>query len=430
MVMPAARLFAMVERPDRTERELPEVVLDCLNLDLESSGGVARYTARLLDGLIRHARTTLPPRFHFQAVQVHSRGGPPAEEPGGPVHNRVSLRDAAKAVARQSLPPRVSLALGAVYRRSREIAGQLAPRSPAPSTAPGRGQLVHQVMQYVVGSTVERLAADHAAKVCVTIIDHQELFFPDFFTPTEVARRNASSEFFAGRSDHSFAISAFSKDVFCERYGVAPERVTVTHLAPDLHDPPSPADLQWARMHGRFVLYPAKPWAHKNHARLFAAVAACAGVLRSSGLHVLLTGGFTSAEVERVNAELSRQRIGDLVHYSGFVTEAQLYALYASAEWLVFPSLFEGFGMPVVEAMQMRCPVMASNLTALPEIAGDAAILFDPTRVTAITELLVAAARDELDRTALIERGEINARRFRWQDTVTRTLEGYARVLG
>lgn len=407
-----------------------EVLLDCLHLNLQDSGGVARYTARLQEGLVRHAVSGAPPRFRFEAVQVYPLSGADGEPAART--QRPSLGEAAKAVARDSLPPAMTRILGGAYRRLRSVAARTAGALPepfSPDAGPSRRRLVHQVMQYIVGSTVERLAADAATKICVTVIDHQELFFPDFFAAAEVARRHASSQFFARRSDHCFAISQFSKDVFCERYQVDPARVTVTHLAPDLHDAPSPSDLQWAREHGRYFLYPAKPWAHKNHARLFGAVSRCAKVLRSTGVRLVLTGGFAPEDVERVGVALAQHGIADLVRYTGFVTEAQLGALYAAAEWMVFPSLFEGFGMPVVEAMQMGCPVMASNVTALPEVTGDAAILFDATDVSALAELLSAAARAELDRGLHIERGTLNARRFRWQDTVARTIDGYAELL-
>ena len=121
-----------------------------------------------------------------------------------------------------------------------------------------------------------------------------------------------------------------------------------------------------------FLLYPARNWPHKNHERLFHAFALLRRV--RPDLRLVLTGGGHSASPPK----------GVEVH--GHVTPEELVSLYRRASALVFPSLYEGFGQPPLEAMACGCPVASSNAGSLPEICGDAARLFDPEDVSAIAD--------------------------------------------
>src|SRR5262249_24959963 len=151
------------------------------------------------------------------------------------------------------------------------------------------------------------------------------------------------------RSRMVITISEHARETLIERHGLAPERVRATHLAVN-HDVFTPA-AQPSR--GDYLLYPARPWRPKNHARLFAAFAR----LRRErpGLRLVLTGA------------------GDFgtlpggVEARGRVSTNELVSLYRGAAAVVFPSLYEGFGMPVVEAMACGCPVACSNAASLPE---------------------------------------------------------------
>ena len=190
-----------------------------------------------------------------------------------------------------------------------------------------------------------------------------------------------------------------------ELLGLEPERVHVIHLGVD-HTlfRPGPEERE------PFLLYPARPWPHKNHARLLEAFAA----LRETRprLRLVLTGG-------------GHERLDPLpegVESRGVVSAAELASLYRRAACLVFPSLYEGFGLPPVEAMACGCPVAASHAGALPEVCGDAAVLFDPTDVDAIAAaiLQVDERREELS-----ERGLAHAARFTWDETARKHEASY-----
>jgi glycosyltransferase involved in cell wall biosynthesis len=222
---------------------------------------------------------------------------------------------------------------------------------------------------------------------------HEE--HPEFFSRSERAYRKVVYGWTIRRSRIVITISEHARTTLLQRYGLPPDRVRAIPLAVD-HERFTPsADVR----RGEFILYPARPWGHKNHARLYAAFAR----LRASrsNLRLVLTGeGDFGSLPEGVEAR-------------GHVTGDELVRLYRSAAALVFPSLYEGFGMPVLEAMACGCPVACSSSTSLPEVAGDAARLFDPR----VVDDIAAAVDDVLtDPDPWIVRGLERARLFTWDE--------------
>jgi glycosyltransferase involved in cell wall biosynthesis len=143
-----------------------------------------------------------------------------------------------------------------------------------------------------------------------------------------------------------------------------------------------------------FLFYPAEPWPHKNHARLFEAFARVRA--EQPDLELVLTGTF--------------RNLPPGVRTLGRVDWDELPALYRRAGALVFPSLYEGFGLPPLEAMASGCPVASSTAGSLPEVCGDAAVFFDPTSVE---EMVVAVQRALEGR--LVSKGLEHAARFTWE---------------
>jgi glycosyltransferase involved in cell wall biosynthesis len=175
-------------------------------------------------------------------------------------------------------------------------------------------------------------------------------------------------------------------------------------------------------------LYPAQPWPHKNHERLVAAFANSLGDL-PPGLQLVFTGRpFTQ---EHPAARLVAERgLGSRIRHLGLRSPLEVRALFQECEALVFPSLFEGFGMPVAEAIIAGKPVACSNRTSLPEIAGDAALMFDPTDTgqigASIVELFARPGlRQSLANEALRRRTQFGARR-----SALATLGVYERAFG
>jgi glycosyltransferase involved in cell wall biosynthesis len=224
-----------------------------------------------------------------------------------------------------------------------------------------------------------------------TVHDLQHELYPAFFSRAELAYRRAVYGWTVNRSRLLIAISEHARSTLLERYGLPPERVRTVHLGID-HARLTPD----GREREPFLLYPANHWPHKNHERLFDAYEL---VRRErSDLRLVLTG-----------QGHDRARLPEGVESRGRVSTDELVDLYRSAACLVFPSLYEGFGLPPLEAMACGCPVTASNATSLPEICGDAAEYFDPLS----PEDMAAAIHRALGGT-LVERGLARAAAFTW----------------
>jgi glycosyltransferase involved in cell wall biosynthesis len=245
----------------------------------------------------------------------------------------------------------------------------------------------------------------HAPTV-VTLHDTQHRDLPEFFGPARRSFRRIAYDRAARNAAAVIVTSEFVRGRAVELLELAQDRVHVVPHAIDHtvftvgDEEPEPT-----------ILYPARPWPHKNHTRLFEAFAA----LRETRpqLRLVLTGG----GLERL------EPLPEAVESLGSVSPEHLASLYRRSACMVFPSLYEGFGLPVLEAMACGCPVASSNAGALPEVAGDAAVLFDPTDVAAMAEAMVEADRR---RDELRSLGLARAAGYTWDETARRHEDVYA----
>lgn len=242
----------------------------------------------------------------------------------------------------------------------------------------------------------------------VTILDLQHLDHPELFGRAERLFRRHTHERSARHAHLVIAISQFVRQSVIERLGIAPERVRAIHLGVD-HELYRPGDEQ----REPFLLYPARRWPHKNHERLFEAFAL---VRRERPeLELILTGGGHAGKP-----------VPEGVRALGHVPEDELASLYRRATCLVFPSLYEGFGMPPLEAMASGCPVACSSAGSLPEACGDAAAFFDPLD----TEEIAAVTLGVLDNPApFVAAGLERAARFTWEATAAAHEAAYRTLL-
>jgi glycosyltransferase involved in cell wall biosynthesis len=162
---------------------------------------------------------------------------------------------------------------------------------------------------------------------------------------------------------------------------------------------------------------------HKNLVRLVEAM----GRLPHAAL---VLPGYSSGFEDELRATAERAGAAGRVHLCGWIDDAQLEGLYAASTCLAFPSLAEGFGLPVLEAMLRGLPVACAAASALPEVAGDAALLFDPMSVDAMAAAVGHLLQDEALRARLIARGHDQAARFSWERTAAGTVASYRRALG
>jgi glycosyltransferase involved in cell wall biosynthesis len=177
---------------------------------------------------------------------------------------------------------------------------------------------------------------------------------------------------------------------------------------------------------GPILLNVAMKKVHKNQLRLIQALPAVRTAAPDTQL--VLAGASTPYE-DRLRAEARSLGLGDAVTIVGYVDRADLEGLYAAAAAFVFPSLTEGFGMPVLEAMARGVPVVTSSVSSLPEVAGDAALLVDPTSVDAIADATARVLTDAPERERLVAAGLRRPAAFTWERSATGTIESWRRAL-
>jgi glycosyltransferase involved in cell wall biosynthesis len=242
---------------------------------------------------------------------------------------------------------------------------------------------------------------------------------------------NLTMPLYCRRATHIVAISERTRRDLIAAYGLPPERITVIYeaAAPRFHPQPPEAVAAARARYGlpeRYLLFVGTIEPRKNLPRLLAAFEAVHADGLAEGLVVVGRRGWLYGDFF---ARLERSPVRDVVLFPGYVPDEDLPAIYAGAQALVLPSLYEGFGLPVLEAMACGTPVTCSDTSSLPEVTGDAALYFDPGDVESITDALYCLLSDADLRSALRERGFEQAARFSWERVATDTELVYNAVL-
>lgn len=258
----------------------------------------------------------------------------------------------------------------------------------------------------------------------VTIHDLGYHVFPETHSRQQRLYLKWSTRWSAWAATRLIAVSTATADDLWRLDGADRRKTDVIHEATVPAQPVSSDQI--AQIRQRYAL--ARPYAlfvgtlqpRKNLIRLVTAYRALVSG-QGVGWDLVLAGapGWLSDPIQR---ELARVGDGNRVHQLGFVPEADLPALLSGARLFTFPSLYEGFGLPVLEAQTYGVPVMTSNNSSLPEIAGDAALLVDPTDVDAIAAAMLRLSQDEPLRQGLIAAGYVNVKRFSWEKAARETL--------
>jgi glycosyltransferase involved in cell wall biosynthesis len=264
----------------------------------------------------------------------------------------------------------------------------------------------------------------------VTIHDCIHLRFPQYL-PKRGAHFYAKTmmHMAARRACRVLTVSEASKQDILHYLDVPAAKVEVIYNALDerLAAPPTAADIQRVRerylLTAPFILYTGNIKPHKNVDRLIEAYS----LLRPRGFeHVkLLIIGDEISKYPNLRRLIHRFQLHQHVRFLGFVPDATLAALYRLASVFVFPSLYEGFGLPPLEAMALGAPVITSNVSSLPEVVGDAALLIDPMDSGAIADAMARVLGDAALREDLVRRGHARVGCFSWARSVARVRDVY-----
>lgn len=234
------------------------------------------------------------------------------------------------------------------------------------------------------------------------------------------------------RASHVIADSAATKADLIRLYHTPTDRITVIYPGADarfrrVDDPAARAAVRTKyKLTRPYLLAVGTVQPRKNYARLAEALA----IVRASGIDVdlAIAGGRGWLE-DPIYAAVERAGMRDHVHFLGFADDADLPALYSEAITSAMPALYEGFGIPVLEAMQCGTPAITSNVSSLPEVGGDAALLVDPLDTKAIAAAIERVVTDSTLREGMIARGYVQAARFSWARAADELAALYERLL-
>ena len=272
-----------------------------------------------------------------------------------------------------------------------------------------------------------------STRTLLTVHDLSFVRVPEAASPPLKAYLDAVVPRSVERADHVLADSVATKDDLVDLYKTPADKITVLYSGVDqrFRRVSQQSALESARAkYGladfRYLLSVGTVQPRKNYSRVIRALAE----LRASGLdlHYAIAGakGWLEGEMQRT---IASSRMEDFVHLLGYVDDEDLPALYSDSRMLLMPSLYEGFGLPILEAMACGVPVITSKISSLPEVAGDAAILINPTDTVEMREAMLAVETDFSLREQLVQKGYRQAEQFTWQRSAAQLLSVYKSML-
>jgi glycosyltransferase involved in cell wall biosynthesis len=297
------------------------------------------------------------------------------------------------------------------------------------------GRVYRAINSLLVRSPIERFEPDivhetyyatrgvapRNAKVVLTVYDMIHERFPEYFSIASPTRREKALA--VTRADHVICISEQTRLDLIEFLGVSPAKTSVVHLGFSLTAAPQAA-IKNGALPRQFVLYVGSRTGHKNFVGLLYAYAA-SKFLKDEFDLVCFGGGELTAKEKALINELGISA-GKVRQVSG--NDGLLGFYYEAARAFVYPSLYEGFGIPPLEAMSFGCPVVCSNTSSIPEVVGDAAEQFDPANHESMQKAIENVVGNDELRTNLIDKGSNRVGCFSWERCARETLDVYRRM--
>ncbi len=280
------------------------------------------------------------------------------------------------------------------------------------------------------------LAPTRARRKLLTVHDLAFVFYPNAAMPSLHHYLNVVVPRSVRRADGIVADSHHTARDLTEQWQVAPERITVVQGAVDhahfrpVSDPERQRAVRnrYAIGERPYILALSRLEPRKNFARLIEAFAIARQEAKLP--HRLVIGGGKGWLYDEIFQRVGELQLHEHVHFAGFIADADLPALYSAAEFFAYPSLYEGFGLPIIEALACGTPVLTANNSCLPEAAGPGALYIDAEDVRSIADGIVRMATDTALRAQLRAAGTRHAAQFTWERSARQLLEAYRSVLG
>lgn len=260
----------------------------------------------------------------------------------------------------------------------------------------------------------------------ISIMDLSYLHFPELFKSSDLYQLKNWTRYSAEKAEMIFTISEASKHDIMKIYKIPESKITVTYPGIKFDEKQKSApmvDVHKAyNISRRYLLFVGTLQPRKNIVRLFEAFKVLKTQKKYDDLELVIVGkkGWLFDEILVAPTQLG---IDQSVKFLDFIPDKDMSSLYKHAQCFVLPSLYEGFGLPVLEAMTYDCPVVTSNISSLPEAGGDAALYFDPTNVSDIAKTIDKVLSNEKLRQDMIKKGQSQVKKFSWEKTARQTLE-------
>jgi glycosyltransferase involved in cell wall biosynthesis len=251
---------------------------------------------------------------------------------------------------------------------------------------------------------------DPAVPTVSIVYDLQHRYYPQYFSAEDRSLREFHFRETCRLADRLVCISDYVRGTVLENSNREPDHVLTIpiRLSGRLRKPGRETIGRVLRMHGlaenQFLLYPANFWLHKNHAMLLTAVGMYHKKYPESSLQLICSGS-PDQRMEILRDAARRMGLENRIRFPGFLSDDEFASLLTSCKALIFPSLYEGFGMPVLEAMAFGKPVLCSRVASLPEVAGDAALFFDPRKPTEVLGAIERIFPDQQLTSDLVSKG-------------------------
>jgi glycosyltransferase involved in cell wall biosynthesis len=239
--------------------------------------------------------------------------------------------------------------------------------------------------------------------------DLQHLHYPQFFTKSEILQREKYYRAFCQHAAYVCVQAQWTKQDLVRHYGISEDKIAVIPWGSVFGAYKAPSDETRRAVRNKYELppqyfvYPAVTWPHKNHEVIIRALHILKEVHNRSAI-VYFTGASTEfrSTLEQIAEKLA---VSGQIHYLGFLPSEELQAIFKAGTAMIFPSKFEGFGLPILEAFDAHLPVLSSNATTLPEVGKDAALYFDPDAPQELAELMMKMMDDSELRRDMVKKG-------------------------
>lgn len=262
----------------------------------------------------------------------------------------------------------------------------------------------------------------------VSVMDLSYLHFPETFRKSDLYQLTNWTKYSVKKAKKVITISQSSKDDIIKYYKVQDYKVDVVHLGLKPLSMESPSkDLSEFGVTKKFVLYVGTLQPRKNIVRLIEAFSLLPEEIRQN--YQLIIIGKKGWLYEEILQAPEKFKVADRVLFLDYVKDEDLPGFYKKAEAFVLPSLYEGFGLPVLEAMRYGCPVITSNVSSLPEAGGDAAIYFDPTNTKDIQAKMQSVLTNPILREEMIKKGNVHYKKFTWDKAAKGVLKSIEEVV-